>query len=307
MTTAIPVGQPQETKETRPTARSARGVSRRRLAVRAFARDKAAVIGLAVLLLAIFGAVFAPLLTPYDPYSADSSRRLDPVFSPGHWLGLDGQGRDIWTRLLYGGRYSLAVAFVPVACVFPFALALGLFAGATKSRLGQIAMRVLDAVFAFPLVLLALALAAVFGGGLGNVMLAIAITLLPYMTRVAYNATLQETGKEYIEAAQAAGASGRQIMFGQLMPNVISPLIVYATSTMGLMIVTAAGLSFLGVGITPPTPDWGVMTSDGSQVLLEGSAHVATIPGLVILSVALAFNLVGDGLRDALDPHKQTS
>jgi ABC-type dipeptide/oligopeptide/nickel transport system permease subunit len=196
---------------------------------------------------------------------------------------------------------------VPVLCVFPIALALGLFAGATKSRLGGIAMRVLDAVFAFPIVLLALALAAVFGGGLGNVMMAIGITLLPYMTRVAYNATVQEIGKEYIEAAKVAGASGAQILFKQLLPNVVSPLVVYATSTMGLMIVTASGLSFLGVGITPPTPDWGVMTSDGSQVLLEGYAHVATIPGFAVLVVALAFNLLGDGIRDALDPHKQTS
>jgi ABC-type dipeptide/oligopeptide/nickel transport system permease subunit len=285
----------------------ARQPSRKRLALRAFGRDKAAVVALVVLLLAVGGAILAPLLTSYDPYAGDSSRRLAPLFTPGHWLGLDGQGRDIWSRLLYGGRYSLTVAFVPVLCVFPIALALGLFAGATKSRLGGIAMRVLDAVFAFPIVLLALALAAVFGGGLGNVMMAIGITLLPYMTRVAYNATVQEIGKEYIEAARVAGATGAQILFRQLMPNVVSPLVVYATSTMGLMIVTASGLSFLGVGITPPTPDWGVMTSDGSQVLLEGYAHVATIPGFAVLVVALAFNLLGDGIRDALDPHKQTS
>lgn len=298
---------PAERKPVTDSIPGRRQSSRKRLALRAFARDKAAVVALVVLLLAVGGAILAPLLTSYDPYVGDSSRRLAPMFTPGHWLGLDGQGRDIWSRLLYGGRYSLTVAFVPVLCVFPIALALGLFAGATKSRLGGIAMRVLDAVFAFPIVLLALALAAVFGGGLGNVMMAIGITLLPYMTRIAYNATVQEIGKEYIEAARAAGATGAQILFRQLLPNVISPLVVYATSTMGLMIVTASGLSFLGVGITPPTPDWGVMTSDGSQVLLEGYAHVATIPGFAVLVVALAFNLLGDGIRDALDPHKQTS
>jgi ABC-type dipeptide/oligopeptide/nickel transport system permease subunit len=277
------------------------------MAIRAFARDKAAVIALIVIAAAVLGAVFAPLLTPYDPYAGEASRRLEPPFSPGHWLGLDGQGRDIWTRLLYGGRYSLTVAAIPVLCAFPVALIIGIFAGASKSRIGDLLMRALDAVFAFPIVLLALALAAVLGGGLGNVMIAIWITLIPYMTRVAYNATVQEIEKEYIEAAKAAGASEKQILFKELMPNVISPLVVYATSNMGLMIVTAAGLSFLGVGITPPTPDWGVMTSDGSAVLLEGFAHVATIPGLAILLVALSFNLLGDGIRDALDPHKQTS
>lgn len=280
--------------------------SRIQLAIRAFARDKAAVVALVVLLLAIFGAIFAPLLTSYDPYVGDTANRLARPFTDGHWLGVDGQGRDIWARLLYGGRYSLTVAVVPVLVVFPIALAIGLFAGATKGRLGGILMRALDAVFAFPIVLLALALAAVLGGGLMNMMIAIAITLVPYMARVAHNATTQEIGKDYIEAARAAGATGPQILFKQLMPNVVSPLIVYATSNMGLMIVTASGLSFLGVGIQPPTPDWGVMTSDGSSVLLEGAAHVATIPGIAILLVALAFNLLGDGIRDALDPHKQT-
>lgn len=281
--------------------------TRTRLALRAFGRDKAAVAAAIVILMAIGGAVFAPLFTPYDPYIGDSSQRLLPPFTPGHWLGLDGQGRDIWTRLLFGGRYSLTVAIVPVLCVFPIALAIGLFAGATKRRIGAVLMRCLDAVFAFPIVLLALALAAVLGSGLGNVMLVISITLVPYMSRVAYTATVQEMGKEYIEAARASGATGFQILFKQLLPNVISPLVVYATSNMGLMIVTAAGLSFLGVGITPPTPDWGVMTADGNSVLLEGYVHVATIPGLVILVVALAFNLLGDGIRDALDPHKQTN
>ncbi|MCC3264801.1 ABC transporter permease [Arthrobacter gengyunqii] len=281
--------------------------TRLRLAVRAFGRDKAALVSLTVLLLVGMAALFAPLLAPHDPLVGDASQRLAPPLTPGHILGVDGQGRDILSRLLYGGRYSLGVAIVPVLLAFPLALAIGLFAGAGRTRLGSAMMRALDAVFAFPIVLLALAIAAVIGGGMSNVMLAIFITLIPYMARVAYTAAVQESGKEYIEAARCQGASNAHILFRELLPNVMSPLVVYATANCGLMIVVGAGLSFLGVGIQPPTPDWGVMTADGNQVLLEGYAHVATVPGLAILLAAVAFNLLGDGLRDALDPRKQTS
>jgi ABC-type dipeptide/oligopeptide/nickel transport system permease subunit len=278
-----------------------------RLAVRAFSRDKWAVVSLAVLVVVALAAVFAPLLTPYSPVAGDPVNRLAGVGTEGHLLGLDGQGRDIWTRLLYGGRNSLMVAVVPVLVVFPLALMIGLFAGYQRSRAGEVLMRVLDVLFAFPLVLLAIALSAVLGAGLGNVMLAIGITLIPYMARVAYTATVQESSKDYVEAARAYGANPLLLMFRELMPNVVVQLLVYATTLCGLMIVVASGLSFLGVGVIPPTPDWGIMTADGKNVLLEGIYHVATIPGLLILVVSLAFNLIGDGVRDALDPRKQTS
>ncbi|MDT5124373.1 MAG: peptide/nickel transport system permease protein [Mycobacterium sp.] len=278
-----------------------------RLAVRAFSRDKMAVVSLIILVLVALAAIFAPLLTPYSPVAGDPVERLAGVGTDGHFLGLDGQGRDIWTRLLYGGRNSLMVAVVPVFVVFPLALLIGLFAGFQRSRAGETLMRVLDVLFAFPLVLLAIALSAVLGAGLGNVMLAIGITLIPYMARVAYTATVQESSKDYLEAARAYGANPLLLMFRELMPNVVVQLLVYATTLCGLMIVVAAGLSFLGVGVIPPTPDWGIMTADGKNVLLEGIYHVATIPGLLILVVSLAFNLIGDGVRDALDPRKQTS
>ena len=278
-----------------------------RLAVRAFSRDKMAVVSLIILVLVALAAIFAPLLTPYSPVAGDPVDRLAGVGTDGHFLGLDGQGRDIWTRLLYGGRNSLMVAVVPVLVVFPLALLIGLFAGFQRSRAGETLMRVLDVLFAFPLVLLAIALSAVLGAGLGNVMLAIGITLIPYMARVAYTATVQESSKDYLEAARAYGANPLLLMFRELMPNVVVQLLVYATTLCGLMIVVAAGLSFLGVGVIPPTPDWGIMTADGKNVLLEGIYHVATIPGLLILVVSLAFNLIGDGVRDALDPRKQTS
>src|SRR5258707_7222691 len=278
-----------------------------KLAVRAFSRDKWAVASLIILVMVALAAIFAPLLTPYSPLAGDPVDRLAGVGTDGHFLGLDGQGRDIWTRLLYGGRNSLTVAVVPVLVVFPLALMIGLFAGFQRSRAGGTLMRVLDVLFAFPLVLLAIALSAVLGAGLGNVMLAIGITLIPYMARVAYTATVGEASKDYIEAARAYGANPPLLMFRELMPNVVVQLLVYATTLCGLMIVVASGLSFLGVGVIPPTPDWGVMTSDGKNVLLEGIYHVATIPGLLILVVSLAFNLIGDGVRDALDPRKQTS
>jgi ABC-type dipeptide/oligopeptide/nickel transport system permease subunit len=265
-----------------------------------------AVGALVVLTLVVLVAIFAPLISPYDPLVGDPTMRLLPPGTPGHPLGLDDQGRDILSRLIWGGRYSLTVAIVPVLSAGVVALVLGMVAGYSGGRWGELVMRLLDVVFAFPIVLFAIAIAAVLGPGLANSMLAIGITLVPYMARVVYTATVQESGKDYVEAARAAGLTEVEILGKQLLPNVLSPLVVYATTLAGLVIVLAAGLSFLGVGITPPAPDWGVMTSDGRQVLLEGYAHVATIPGLMIFIVALAFNLLGDGIRDALDPHKQT-
>jgi peptide/nickel transport system permease protein len=266
-----------------------------------------AAVAAGILILTIAVALFAPILSPYDPTIGDSERRLEGLGSAGHLLGLDGQGRDILSRLIWGTRYSLSVAVFPVLIVLPIALLIGLIAGYLKGRVGATLMRLLDVLFAFPLVLLAIALAAVLGAGFGNVMLAISISLIPYLARVAYTSTVQESSREYVEAARAGGARTPEILFKELLPNVVSPLLVYATTLCGLMVVLAAGLSFLGVGIIPPTPDWGIMTADGASVLLEGYAHVATIPGFAILVVALSFNLLGDGVRDALDPRKQTT
>lgn len=313
MSTVVDTESVVETTTATPTTRPphvdppAKRPSRLVLALRAFSRDKMAVVSAAVLFAVITVAVLAPVISPYDPTGGDSSRRLEGIGAEGHLLGLDGQGRDILSRLIWGARYTLAVAIIPVLAVLPLALLIGLFAGYAKGRAGEVLMRLLDVLFAFPLVLLAIALSAVLGAGLGNVMLAIGISLIPYMARVAYTSTVQESSREYVEAARAGGARTPEILFKELLPNVVSPLLVYATTLCGLMIVLAAGLSFLGVGIIPPTPDWGIMTADGASVLLEGRAHVATIPGLAILIVALAFNLLGDGVRDALDPRKQTT
>ena len=162
-------------------------------------------------------------------------------------------------------------------------------------------MRVMDVLFAFPVVILAIGIAGILGPSMMNVMLSLTIVLVPYITRVAYSATLEVRGREYLEAARASGASGWHLMFGHILPNILPPLIVYSTTIVGLMVVYGSGLSFLGLGIQPPTADWGIMASAGRDVL-SIAPHVSTIPGVVILLVALSFNLVGDGLRDALDP-----
>jgi ABC-type dipeptide/oligopeptide/nickel transport system permease subunit len=281
--------------------------SRAGMALRAMSRDKTAVASAALILIVIAMSALAPLIAPYDPIVGDAGQRLAPIGTSGHLLGLDGQGRDVLSRLIWGGRYSLTVAIVPVLCAVPVALFIGIGAGYFGGRVGNVAMRALDVVFAFPLVLLAIAISAVLGPGLRNVMLAIWVTLIPYMARVVYTSTVQEAQKEYVEAAKAVGATQLQVLRQQLLPNVLTPLVVYGTTLCGVMITTAGGLSFLGVGVTPPAPDWGVMTSDGRDVLLEGHASVATIPGLAILIVSVAFNLLGDGIRDALDPRKQTA
>ncbi|MEB3101761.1 ABC transporter permease [Ferviditalea candida] len=268
-------------------------------------KDKLTVAGGLIVVIVGLVSLFAPLIAPYDPTVGEGSMRLMPPGTPGHLLGLDDQGRDILSRLIWGGRISLITALIPVLLTFGFSLVLGLIAGYSE-KLGELIMRTLDVLFAFPMVLFAIAIAAVLGPGMLTIMISIVLVLIPYMTRVVYVATVTEKTKEYVEAARAMGATKPEIIFKEIMPNVISGLIVYSTTLIGVMIVFGAGLSFLGLGIQPPFADWGKMTGDGMKVLTQGAPHVATIPGLVILIVSTAFNWLGDGLRDALDPHKRT-
>ncbi|MGM9949722.1 MAG: ABC transporter permease [Lysinibacillus sp.] len=274
-------------------------------ALAVFLKDRLAVVGTVIILLVTLGAVFAPVLAPYDPNVGDGTKRLMGIGTPGHILGLDEQGRDILSRLLYGGRLSLLSAVVPILGMFFISLILGLVAGYYK-RVGEVIMRMLDVLFAFPTALLAIAVAAVIGAGLTTIMIAVAVVMLPYMTRVVYASTMSEKNKEYVEAAQVLGASEFEILFKEILPNVLSDLIVYATTLLGTTIVFAAGLSFIGLGIQPPDADWGRMVTGGMGVLTQGAPHIATIPGLLILVVATAFNWMGDGLQKALDPYKRT-
>lgn len=271
-----------------------------------FKRDRTAVVGGTIVLAIALVALFAPFIAPHDPYTGTGAMRLAPPGTGGYWLGADGQGRDILSRLIYGGRITLVTAIVPIFAAAVVSLFVGMIAGYFTGKVSELIMRTLDVLFAFPMVLLAIAISTIVGVGMGTIMIAVLIMNIPYMSRIVYNTTITEKTREYIEAAQALGASRFEILVQELLPNVVSNLIVYATTLIGIVIVFASGLSFLGIGIQSPDADWGKMTSDGMRVLTQGAPHVATIPGLVILIVATAFNWLGDGLRDALDPYKRT-
>ena len=277
-----------------------------RLALVAVAKDRLAFAGLLVLVLVIAISVFAPWLSPYDPTVASQlAPRLSPPLTPGHLLGTDEQGRDILSRLLWGGRVSIPIAFAPIVVSALAGLLLGLSASFTGGVLASLIMRGLDVIFAFPGVLLAVAVAAIMGPGMMNVMLAMSIVLLPYVTRIVYVEAVSILQADFIEAARVCGTGPVRLLFREVLPNVVSPVLVFATTSLGGMLVLAAGLSFLGVGVQPPTPDWGIMASDG-RVVIGLAPWVSILPGLVIVIVAVACNLAGDGLRDALDPRQRT-
>lgn len=263
---------------------------------------KLALASLAVIVLALLLSALAPWIAPYDPNAADPALRLAPPGTPGHLLGLDGQGRDLLSRLLWGGRESLLSTIAPVAVAVLISLVLGLFAGYTRGRAAALVMRVVDILFAFPMVLLAIGLATALGPGFWTIALTIVFTATPYLTRVVYAGVRAERDKEYVEAARVLGAPTRTVLLREILPNVATPALVYGTTLVGSMIVFLAGLSFLGLGTQPPTADWGRMVSEGAQVLVLDAAHVATVPALAIVAVALAFNWLGNGLRDILDP-----
>jgi peptide/nickel transport system permease protein len=266
-----------------------------------FAADRLAVVGLVIVLVVVLAAIFAPVVAPYDPnYQWEGLRRAKPGVE-GHLLGTDEVGRDILSRLIYGGRLSLVVSIVPTAVAAVIALVLGLLAGYHGGMVDQIIMRVLDVFFAFPVVLLAILIAGALGPGPRNQMIAIAFILVPYMTRVVRTQVETLRRLEFVEAARATGATTREIIIHELLPNVVAPLVVYATILVGFMILVASGLSFFGLGANPPTADWGNMVNTGKGTITT-TPHVVLMPSLTIVIVALAFNFVGDGLRNALEP-----
>jgi ABC-type dipeptide/oligopeptide/nickel transport system permease subunit len=266
----------------------------------AFARDRAAVVSLVFLVVVLLAALFAPYISPHDPYDAVKEMRNAPPGSAGFLLGADSNGRDILTRLLWGGRISLLVGILPTLSAMVISLLLGISAGYLGGVVDQAIMRTLDVLFAFPLVLLAIAIAGVLQPGVATQIVAIMVVLVPYISRIARTATLQVKEQPYIEAARAGGAGEVAIIVRYVFPNMISPVLVYTTTLIGLMIVVGSGLSFLGLGVQPPAADWGIMVSDG-RVVLSKAPHVTIFPGLVIVLVSLAFNFLGDGLREALD------
>jgi ABC-type dipeptide/oligopeptide/nickel transport system permease subunit len=269
--------------------------------LKSFARDRGALVSGLFLLAVVLAVLIAPLIAHYGPDEADNFARYKPIGMPGHILGTDQQGRDMLARLLFGGRVSLLVGVVPTLVAGAIGLGLGLTAGFVRGLVDQIIMRCLDVVFAFPMVLLAIAIAGSMRPGVLTEILAITIVLIPYFARLARTATEGVTPMPFIEAARAAGGAPMTIMVRYVLPNVFSPVVVYATTLMGLMIVVGSGLSFLGLGVQPPTADWGAMVAEG-RVVLRRAPHVTILPGCAILVVSLAFNFLGDGVRDALDP-----
>jgi peptide/nickel transport system permease protein len=285
----------------RPLAETPRRSSARFWRLRSFARDRAAVAAAVTLVVVLAAVLLGSVLSGYGPDEADNLARYAPMGTPGHLLGTDQQGRDMLARLLFGGRVSLLVGVVPTLIASAIGLTLGLVAGFARGLADQIIMRCLDVVFAFPMVLLAIAIAGAMQPGVVTEIIAITIVLIPYVARLARTATEGVMPMPFIEAARAAGAKPLTIMLRYVLPNVFSPVVVYATTLMGLMIVVGSGLSFLGLGVQPPTADWGAMVGEG-RVVLRRAPHVTVLPGCAILLVSLAFSFLGDGIRDALDP-----
>lgn len=275
------------------------------LALAAMSRDKLALAGTIILLIVILVTILAPWISPYSPAEAHRDvGRLAPPLTAGHVLGTDGQSRDVLSRLIWGGRVSLPVAAVPILLSSFFGLVLGLLASQMGGFVGGVIMRFFDVLFAFPGVMLAIAVAATLGPGMMNCMIAMTIVITPYVGRLVYTEAVRLRRSEFVDAARIAGVGLWGIVWREILPNILSPVIVYGTTSLGGMVVFAAGLSFLGVGVQPPTADWGIMAADG-RVVLRNAPWVSLIPGVMIVIVAVACNFAGDGLRDALDPKQR--
>lgn len=264
-----------------------------------FRRNKGALAGGGILLVWILAAVVAPRLAPYDPLGLIGTSRQPP--SAAHLMGTDLLGRDVFSRLIFGARLSLAIGLISVAIGATSGSLIGLVAGYYGGRLDSALMRIVDAMLAFPGLLLALVVIASLGPGLINVMLAVGVSSVPLYARLVRGSCLTIREVEYIQAARALGGSDRRVMFQHILPNVLGPLLVLSTLQVGSAILIGSALSYLGMGAQPPTPEWGLMTSDGQPYLAE-AWWISTFPGLAIFSAAMAVNLLGDGLRAALDP-----
>ena len=256
--------------------------------------------GLVVLLLMMFAAVFAGWVAPYDPYKTDARSSLAQP-SKVHLLGTDNVGRDTLSRLLYGARTALIVGFVTVFVSAVIGVLLGLIAGYSGGIISALIMRTMDALMCFPMIMLAILVSAVLGGGMKNVIIALTFASVPVYARVVNGMTLSLKENDYILAEQGMGSSNLRIILGHILPNTFPQIIVLITLGLGNIILAEAGLSFLGIGISAPQAAWGSMVADGYQYLLTNPA-LSFAPGLAIMLVVFAFNLVGDGLRDALDP-----
>jgi peptide/nickel transport system permease protein len=283
------MAQAQTLSAPAPT-RSARTAGRRRLPV------PARIAGITVALLVVV-AILAPLLAPDDPVQGNLTDRLLPIGTAGHLLGTDGQGRDMLSRLIYGSRPSLMAGLVPVFVAGLIGGGLGLVAGLAPGWLHAVIMRSLDVLYAFPAVLLAIAIAAALGSGISNSIIALSVILIPPIARVTESETVRIRSADFMEAARSSGAGPVAIALRQVVPNIAPAVVVYSTALIGLSIVYAAGLSYLGLGVSPPLAEWGVMVSDLQKYLFTAPA-LLLVPAVAILIASVAFNVLGDGLRD---------
>lgn len=264
-------------------------------------RNRIAMFGLAIFALIVFCTIFADLLVPYKvALEQNIGIRLQPP-SAVHWFGTDVYGRDIFARIIHGTRNSLVMGIGAVIVGISLGGVFGAAAGYYGGRIDALVMRVMDTIMCIPFMLMALAIVAALGPGLVNVLIALMLSMVPYYTRVIRSAILTVIGQDFIEAAKACGTPDRYIILKHILPNAIGPVIVQATMSVGSMIIWAAAMSFLGMGIQPPTPEWGSMLSEGKDYMLY-APHLVIFPGMAIVLTALSINLMGDGLRDALDP-----
>ncbi|MFZ5790692.1 MAG: ABC transporter permease subunit [Pseudomonadota bacterium] len=271
-----------------------------------FCENKGALVGLVVVVAVVLMAVFADLVAPHSPIE----QYRDAFLAPPAWmeggraeflLGTDDVGRDILSRLIHGARYSLLIGCIVITLSLSLGVLLGLLAGYFRGVVEELVMRLMDIMLAIPSLLLAIVIVAILGPSLTNAMIAVAITYLPHFTRVARASVITEVTKEYVTASRVAGAGRLRLMFITVLPNCLAPLIVLATLNFSSAILDAAALGFLGLGAQPPTPEWGTMLANARE-FVQSAWWVVTFPGLAILVTVLAFNLMGDGLRDALDP-----
>lgn len=282
---------------------TSRGMTWRRLRGLA-ARDPLATACVIILVLVVLATVLAPWIAPFDPYTIRPDLRLAAPGAGPYLLGGDELGRDLFSRLLWGSRYSLLIGFVPVIVGLFIGGLLGVLAGYFGGFWDDVTMRVLEVFQAFPSILLALGIAAAIGPGIINIIISLSVISIPYFARMVRSSTIAAREQDYIQAASALGCRTSRILWRHVLPNIMSPIIVLVTLQAGRMMIFGAGLSFLGLGIRPPSPDWGSMLSSG-QRFLAIAPHIATIPGLVIFAVTACLNIVGDALRDLLDPQQK--
>ena len=270
------------------------GVGRRLL------RDPVAIFAGLVILALILMAIFAPYLAPADPYRASTLRRLRPIGTAGFPLGSDELGRDMLSRLIFGARLSLFMGITPVILAFGIGSAIGIFAGYVGGWANTAVMRTIDVFYAFPSVLLAVALSGALGAGFGNALVSLTVVFVPQIARVAEAVTTQVRSRDYVEAARASGAGGFTIVRVHVLGNVLGPIFVYATSLISVSMILASGLSFLGLGVRPPEPEWGLMLNT-LRTAIYVQPWLAALPGVMIFITSIAFNLLADGLRSAMD------